>query len=658
LRERDEPSFFFDSSNRQGILSNLDKSFPSASESIVDQADKICEHAFDLLGSGPVKLKAPGKRLSTENGYRPIDWHTDFKTGYCWNPKKYYTSIERPYGKADIKVPWELSRFQHLVTLGQAYWLVEDQKYPKEFYNQIEDWIENNPYRFGVNWACTMDVAIRAVNWIFGFYFFADASEIPDRFWVKFLKSLFLHGRFILNNLEIAYDIEGNKIRGNHYLSNVVGLVFLGIFLKDTEEGKKWLNYGIKELATEMKFQVNDDGSDFESSIPYHRLVLELFVTSAVLCKINDIRLPREFWIRLERMFEFVMFYTKPDGHAPQIGDNDSGRLWVLSNYGDWDVNDHRYMLSIGAVLFNRPDFQQAAGGIHQEILWLFGNKGIQMATALLPAGRPNGKSGGSKGFPDSGYFVMRNDDNYMIISAGKVGTNGIGNHKHNDILSFELFVHGKSFIIDPGTYVYTADPNARNLFRSTAYHNTIQVDDEEINSFSQDIVFRMTEDANLEVNSWEVTDRYDFFDAEHIGYKKLSQPIKHRRQIYFDKLEGLWIIKDFLTGAGKHKFDQYFHFAPMDVTVDQADSLVVKGNTANTNIMIIPIETAGLEMSIQNGWISYSYGTKIMANIVRYSKTTDVPTSFITVLYAYEDQCRYSIGEIKQYSLKSRILS
>jgi len=34
---------------------------------------------------------------------------------------------------ADVKVPWELSRHQHFVTLGQAFVLTGDEKYAREF---------------------------------------------------------------------------------------------------------------------------------------------------------------------------------------------------------------------------------------------------------------------------------------------------------------------------------------------------------------------------------------------------------------------------------------------------------------------------------------------------------------------------------------------
>lgn len=143
----------------------------------------------------------------------------------------------------------------------------------------------------------------------------------------------------------------------------------------------------------------------------------------------------------------------------------------------------------------------------------------------------------------------MRHGDLYIIIDCVPADPKAPSGHKHNSRLSFELFAHDKTFIIDPGAYIYTADKEMRNLFRSTRYHN-------------------MELDAAVNVNRWEITDKYDLLDAEHNGYARLKNPVVHRRKIFFNKEKGYWGIKDMLAGEGgyKHKFDLYFHFAPMEL--------------------------------------------------------------------------------------------
>ena len=672
FRQRKEPRFFIDPAHKDHIIKVLQDNFPETIERTINDADQVCKHVFDLLGSGPtqIKLQQPtdssrnsgvqDSGLSTNN-YAPIDWHVDFKTDYRWNPETYYRDIKIPYGIADIKVPWELSRFQHLPTLGKASWITgqkseNNTKYAFEFMHQIDDWIEHNHPKFGVNWSCTMDVAIRAVNWLFGFYFFGDAEEIPDVFWGKFLKCLFLHGRFIRGNLEIRLNDQGERITGNHYLSNIVGLIFLGIFFNHTKEGKSWLEFGLGEFMREMELQVYPDGVDFESSIPYHRLVLELFVSPAILCKINDIDLPLTFWERLEKMFEFVMYYTKPDGTAPQIGDNDDGRLHILANYGNWPRLDHRYLLSIGATLYNHADFKNAAGEMHEEALWILGAEGVAKFNAIDKKIIPMT----SKAFVDGGFYVMRHHTLYMMITCSPNNPNLPSAHRHNHSLGFDLYIDNQTFLVDPGSYIYTANPEWRNIFRSTSSHNTVSIDGQEQNSFFlfPKQLFSMQSDAVITVNEWNVTDEYDFFDAQHNGYERLPEPVIHRRQIFFHKQERYWVIKDILIGVGEHTFELYFHFAPMEIgfftmnknvlnrakkiyhqliddTIRLDNSFVVATRNADgANLFIIPFKTNTLSVDILDGWVSSSgYGIKERASIVKYSKITQCPTEFLTLL-------------------------
>lgn len=604
-------NFFFDPQNKSHIIEITTNIHPQSKKQTLSDANEISTHIFDLLGSGKVNL---GKE---------IDWHIDFKSGFRWDPQEYYLGTGKHVtldDQSDVKVPWELSRCQHFVTLGKAYWYTSDEKFAQEFVHQIESWVKYNTIELGVNWACTMDVAIRAVNWIWGYYFFQESHSLTKEFRINFLKNLFLHGRHIIRNLEIGV------INGNHYLSDIVGLVYLGIFFQETKDGKKWLDRGLKALIKEMESQVYPDGANFEGSVSYPRLVTELFLSATILCMNNGINFPDWYMERLEKMIEFIMYYTKPDGTAPQIGDNDDGRLHILSNYGNWNRLDHRYLLSAGAVLFQRYDFKQAAGQFHEEALWLCGEQGYKTFQSLN-RDLDIEKSLSSRSFPDSGYYIMRDGPSYMIVDCIPADPKAPTGHKHNSRLSFDLFYNNRSFIIDPGTYVYTADKDMRNLFRSTRYHNTVVVDGEEQNKFGDRELFRMGLDATVYVNRWMVNDKFDLLDAEHNGYTRLKEPIVHRRQIFFNKEKEYWIIKDIFTGEGSHQFDLYLHLAPMKLKTT-GKRTIETDNSDGTNISIILLEENGIKMEILDGWVSFGYGHKINAPILKYSKRASVPTS------------------------------
>lgn len=659
FRSRKEPLFFFDKSDielfRQARLPEK--------ETIVKDADSICNHVFDLLGSGKKNTNGEGGK---------IDWHKDFKSGVRWDPSAFFTDTPFTKGSgSDIKVPWELSRFQHLPTLGKAYWLAGNERYAKEFVDQIDDWIESNPPQYGVNWTCTMDVAIRAVNWIWGYYFFKDSPDVSDEFLLKLLNSLLIHGRHILANLErnsrvvelfsnllvakmsFATSLRRSRkrITNNHYLSDIVGLVYLGIVLPEFREAEKWREFGIKELIREMGKQVYPDGVGYEGSISYHRLQAELFLSSTLLCLKNGISFPQWYLERLERMLEFVRYYTKPDGTAPQIGDNDDGRLHILANYGDWDKRDHRHLLPAGASLFESSTLKQASGKFHEEAFWLLGKRGLNKWDGV-----PEEKEGAaSRSFCQSGFYIMRKNKLYMIADCLPNDLFAPSGHRHNSRLSFELFAYDKSFIIDPGAYIYTASKDMRNLFRSTKYHNTVVVDDEEQNRFGEDEMFHMNYDAGVNVNRWETTEEYDFLDAEHDGYKRLKHPVIHRRQIWFDKRNAFWVIKDILSTEGVHQFDLHFHFAPMEIEFDQSHPFAVKSKREGANIALIPLEKEGLSAEITTGWISYSYGVKERAPIVKYSKNC-ASGAFCIAIHVYEGEI--NIAEVVERHRRRASLS
>lgn len=635
ITRRKLPPFFFDPDTADKICGIIAERYRPGIETAIADADEICAHRFAFLGPDTVAI---GDKLP---------WHSDFRHGFSWDPEKRYLGTRahidayyKPGICADVKIPWELSRCQHFPTLGKAYWHTGDEKYAREYVAEIDDWIASNPVELGVNWACTMDVAIRAVNWIWGYYFFARSAALTDEFRLRLFGSLYLHGRHISRNL------EDGKIRNNHYLADVVGLVFLGAFFGGTPEGDKWLQNGYAAIVEEMSTQVREDGTDFESSIGYHRLALELFATATVLCTRQGMTFPDSYTRHLERMFEFVLSYTKPDGKSPQIGDLDDGRLQVLESYYQWDRLDHRYLLALGAALFQREDLKSSANGFPEECFWLLGEEGLRLFESLGAAETVSR----SNAFIDGGYYVMRNADRYMIIDALPDDRCAPYSHRHNNRLGIEVYAGGRMLIMDPGTYVYTSDKEMRNLFRSTRYHNTVVVDNEEQNRLSDD-VFTISPDAVVKVNAWHNSAVHDFFDAEHDGYRKLKEPVMHRRKVYFNKSSGYWIIRDYLEGKGLHKIDLYFHLCPCRVA--QKGNIAYTADDGKGNVIMAPLSKDGIAVNLGNGNVSPGYGIKTEAPVIRFSKDGVLPLVFTTLIYPFagDEEREYILDHLDQYS-------
>ena len=253
---------------------------------IIRSADQALRHEFDLLGSGVSLVD-------------PIDWHVDFKSGKRWE-KKYYNEIEFIPG-ADIKVPWELSRCQHLLWLGEAYLLTGDVKYANEVVDEIRCWIKDNPLMYTVNWKCSMDVAFRAVNWIFALNMIKSYSGYDDSFANIVERSLWQHGFFIRNNFEKTIPYSNN-----HYTSDLVGLLYLGQLFCNSKRGNRWKKLAKKELEKEILTQVLPSGVHYEKSVSYHRMMTEMLSYPVFMLERNGDSFPANELSRIALMFDFI----------------------------------------------------------------------------------------------------------------------------------------------------------------------------------------------------------------------------------------------------------------------------------------------------------------------------------------------------------------
>ena len=597
--------FFLHATDRDRYVAAFVARYPAARDEIVSAAEAVLRHEFDLLGSGPCQL---GPRLP---------WHADFKTGRQWpllySPDIEFSELDRP---TDVKVPWELSRCQHFPLLGQAYWLTGDERYAREFVGEITDWIERNPWGHGVNWICAMDVALRAISWTWGFYFFNESESCKSaQFRGALLRSLFLHGEWVASHL------EKGPVNGNHYLSDGAGLVFLGTFFSRAEKGRAWLAAGRSIVLDEMLLQVSEDGVDFEGSTAYHRLVMELFLTSYQLLRLHGEVIPSRQWTRLERMAEFVEAYVKPDGLAPLVGDADDGRVQIL---GRQAIGDHRYLLSSCAVVFDRADFKRGAADFHQESFWMLGPDGAATFDRI-------DRSGGfpvSRAFDAGGYYILRRPRTHVFVDCANVGMRGIGGHGHNDILSFELVLDGMPIVSDCGAYLYTASREWRNRFRSTAFHATIQIDEEEVNRFiGPDFLWQLQDDATPADVGFAIEPARDWFRGSHLGYARLSSPVRVTREIAMAKREPLVAVADTLTGTGTH--DAVWRF-PLDPSlVATIEGVSVRFDRSGDQRWLTAASTLPSAWTIEPGWVSPSYGVRHATQVVTLRAKVSLPYGF-----------------------------
>lgn len=550
-------------------------------ERILAAAEPAVARVVDVLGTGPTQLGTP------------IDWLTDVKTGRRWPPAYAfdieYAELDRP---SDVKVPWEISRVQWLLPVGQAYLLTGDERYAQAVRDVLEDWIAANPYAGTVNWACAMEPALRILSWTWLFHACAGSAAWRDRsFRSSFLRALYLHLDFVARNLEFS------DVNGNHYSADAAGLAVGGLFF-GSGAALEHHERGWEILVEELPRQVFPDGVDFEASVPYHRLVAELFLLPALHRAACGLEVPAEYRDRLAGMAAFAATYTRLDGSSPLWGDADDARALPL---GTQSLHDHRYLAWIVGRAFGLPDLAAMAGGAPSEALWTLGAERVR---AAAPVREP-----ASAVFPQGGVAVLRRGGDHLFVDCGPVGLAGRGGHGHNDALSFEAALEGRLLLTDCGSYVYTASPEWRDAFRATRSHNTPVVDDEEQNRFVRpDWLWSLRDDARAELLEFRVDGALGLFRGRHHGYERLDDPVGVERAIVIDFERHILVVEDILSGRGAHSVRIPYHLGPgIEAREEAPDRWRLRAH-GGEYILTAP---DGWRVDSRAWWRSPSYGVK-----------------------------------------------
>ena len=565
-----------------------------AVSSLVSAADSLVEGRIDLLGLKGVLV---GKE---------VDWHFE-PIASKRSPLKHWKQFDELDSSetGNKKIIWELNRHQHFFTLGAAYWLTGDERYARTFAAQLRSWIDTNPPGMGINWASSLEVAFRAMSWIWAFHFFQNSSHLIPALFKKAIKILYLHGRHIETYLSTYYSPN------THLTGEALGLYYLGTQLPFLDRSRHWRQLGEDILTAEITRQVHPDGVYFEQSTWYQRYTVDIFSHFLILRELNAENIytgqSAELERRLERAFEFLMHLTLPDGKTPLIGDDDGGRMLPLTGA---EPDDFRGSLGLGAVLFDRPDFKFVSGGASQEIFWLKGPDGLDRF-AGFPCGEP---AVSSTSFPDGGYYVMRDGwgdtDNFLVVDCGEIGAM-TGGHGHSDALSVEVAVHGKTLLVDSGTFTYH-DPNGlRDYFRSTAAHNTLTIDG--LSGSEPKAAFSWRSTAKAEPGSWLSNKRFDFFKGSHDGYERLGDGAKHTRSILFVKGD-YWIMRDHVEGKGSHEYALNFHYS-----VDSKPVVADEGKCVSDDHHRLFVFGDNGAWQHKESWVSNNHAHRVNAPYLRF---------------------------------------
>ncbi len=599
------------------------KNYPQEANHTIIYADQICEHYFDFLGSGKTYL---GEK---------INWHMSFENGKTWQ-MKYWGDIDYRFTEdmGDIKIPWELSRHQYFFSLGKAYWLTGKEKYAEEFVTQITHWIDNNPKEVGINWIVKLDMAIRMISWAWAFRFFMNSASFNEDIKWKILKSIYLQTEHISQYLSFGSSAT------NHIIGQAAGLFIVGTVFSEFDKSQEWIDKGFSILETELFKQVHEDGVGAEQSTSYLSFILDFYFQALIIGRRTGYGFSKKALNRIEKMCEFLMHLKGAMGTIPNIGDGDEGKGFKVDNN---KVQDCESNLSIGAVMFNRPDMKAVISKFGEKAFWLLGKDGLKRYDQLSDCKYfPS-----TIDFPKGGYFLMSSNGKpkgSMLVDTGPIGYPPSMAHGHADILSFVLSINDLIIIDDPGTFSYLGFSDMRQYFKGTSSHNTTVVDGKNQSEYKNSFVWGKAPKVSI-INKIS-NKHYDLIDANHNGYSRLTDPVIIRRIIFFLK-PSVWIFTDLIESKKKHKYELLFHLHPR-VTLQKRKHgfLLTRPNKPKKPLLeiILAQETdngkrpSNISVENKKGWYSQRYGKKVPANIISFTKIANENCQFNTVLLGEEN--------------------
>ncbi len=474
---------------------------------------------------------------------------------------------------------WQLNRMSFWDALGRAYRHTGDEKYAREWADQLVGWTMKNPrdQEHAHAWR-SIEAGIRGYRWTGLFQRFIDSPSFTTGVLTAFLNSCYDHASFLMT----VY-----RSRSNWALMEAEGMAFIAIIFPEFRDSPQWQAEAVRRLNNEISLQVYPDGHQRELATGYHLGCINWFMRTWELAEMNGIGgvFPETYLQMVEKMCEVPMKLCFPDGTHTQFGDDWAGTPGQHNNqFAEW------------ATFFGRDDFRYLATN---------GEKGAPPARTAFA-------------LPQSGLYSMRSGwDRDAICLVLKCGPDG-GGHCQPDNGTFTLYAGGRNLTPDGGSYIYSGDPENRAWFRQTRVHQTLTLDN------------RNAQYAPRLLH-WETSGDLDILVVENDSYENLT----HRRAVFFVNKK-YFVIVDEAIGDATGEVDLHFQFAPGKAVFDQERLTAKSAFEAGWNVMVRTNPQKGLTIQEEEGQVSFRYTIREPRPAFCYrlrKETADRNIRFVTVV-------------------------
>ena len=505
---------------------------PQEARALVDSARAIMGGRFQFFGYPEVQLGTP------------LDFAYDPHAAFRW-PARHGKRIDyRHIRGGDPKWIWELNRCQQLPLLIQAWLVTEERSYAEAAIRQALRWAVQNPPGRGIAWANGYEAGLRAISLAVSFDALRGSGILTEHEEQQLLEILWQHGRWIQR------DPSTHSSANNHRIGELVGVVSLSSLAPELREAEVWLPRALDELAQRAPTLILPDGVGAEMAFTYHLHVVELLLVAVAVLDATTRAVPDPILEALDRSGEAICAQIGGDELPLRYGDSDDAIAIRLSSS---ELRDARSVAASIASRLHHPRARLAARLPDWTSWWLFGEPGVERieSTEAAPPAR-------STYLSDGGLAILRRDGLRVTVDVGPLGFRSLAAHGHADALALTVVKTNQELVTDPGVGSYFRDRAAREAFRSTAFHGTVEVDGR--SQSEPGGAFLWSKHANVIARSVDLDQGLVF--AEHDGYQRLSDPVRHRRAVCLLE-RGELLVCDLLNANGAHTYRQHWPLPP-----------------------------------------------------------------------------------------------
>lgn len=423
------------------------------SHNIIAKADEIGRGVFTYFSFH--KKTIP----STNNlAYIPNWFFNPFENVTYSQQKKHWTELS-DFGEGDIKIIWEISRFDWVTDLARAYKISGNEKHLLRLNSWLEDWSSHNPLNLGPNWKCGQETSFRVMKLLTAAHCLSQYNT-PSAALKEWIKQ---HVLRIYPNINYAISQDNN-----HGTSEAIGLYIGAAWLIHNGESDpkfhKFKRKGRQILEERILKLIQNDGTFAQKSMTYHRVVLDTMsfvLHNMMLLKESDFS--PEMVERLTNLGEWQYKMTfGTQGDAPNFGSNDGA---MIENLHSRPYRDFRPSTQLFYGALKRKRVYEDIS-LSESAYWRFGSEALLWPIEVVEIPKAE--------ILDKQILIMRNERANVFMKLPEDTFRPV-----NDAFHVDLWINGEPVLVDAGSYSYNAG-ELTDRYKSVSFHNTIQFGNEE----------------------------------------------------------------------------------------------------------------------------------------------------------------------------------